>query len=40
MFKHGLLYYDLKMSEDFRGRSNKCKVEDVEIKKSFLRCFH
>lgn len=38
--EHGFLLYDFKMAEVFRGRSNKCNIVAVEIKKCDLRCYH
>ncbi len=35
--QHGFLFYDFKMAKDFRGRSNKCNIVDVELKERDLR---
>lgn len=36
----GFLFYDFKLAEDFRGRSNKCNIVYVEIKERDLRGCH
>lgn len=34
--EHRFLFYDFKMAEDFRGRSNKCNLVNVKIKECDL----